>query len=106
MKLVVFGYKMVSYQYFMDEMKPYELQLLIDSISFTDINGWEQTRLKMYTTASLFAKKGLKTSDIMQFSWDGKEDEPPKEITQTDIDRLKARAKLIQKQLTNNGSNI
>ena len=98
--MLVFGYRMVGYEYFMDKMQPYEVETMIEAIPYADRPTWEQTRLKIFSTASMFSKNALSVTDIMRFKWDALETEPDTEITQPEIDRLKQTAKSFEQILT------
>lgn len=77
-------------------MEPYELTALLESIPYADRATWEQTRLRIFSTASMFSKRELKIHDIMKFPWDKHEDtqEAPSD---KELQRLKDTAeKLIQ----------
>lgn len=102
MRMLVFEFRVVDYVYFLDRMQPYEITDIIEALPYADRNQWEQTRLKIFSTASMFSKSNLSVTDIMKFKWD-EDDEPQQDITQTDIDRLKQQAKLFQTTLTNDG---
>lgn len=84
----------------MDKMQEHEIPLLVQGIPQADRPQWEQCRLRTYATASMFSKKTLRLTDIMQFAWDEKADKPelPKEITQSEIESLKQQAKLFEKK--------
>ena len=97
--MLVFEFRVVDYLYFLDRMQPYEITNIIEAIPYVDRNQWEQTRLKIFSTASMFSKSNLTVTDIMRFKWDEEKDEPKTEIQQTDIDRLKQQAKLFEKNL-------
>lgn len=97
--MLVFEFRIVDYVYFLDRMQPYELTNIIEALPYIDRNQWEQTRLKIFSTASMFSKSNLTVTDIMRFKWDEENDEPKQDITQTDIDRLKQQAKLFEKNL-------
>lgn len=99
MRMLVFEFRIVDYVYFLDRMQPYEITNIIEAIPYADRNQWEQTRLKIFSTASMFTKNQLTVTDIMRFKWDEVNDEPQTEIQQTDIDRLKQQAKLFEKNL-------
>lgn len=110
LRLLVYEFRMVSYDYFCDQMQPYEVANLIDCIPYTDRPQWEQTRLKIFSTASMFSKGSMTVKDIMQFPWesdDGAETEPmTQEITGGDIERLKQQAKLFINSQQNNGTGL
>lgn len=97
--MLVFEFRVVDYNYFLDELQPYEITNIIEALPYADRNQWEQTRLKIFSTASMFSKNQLTVTDIMKFKWDEDEKEPQQDITQNDIDRLKEQAKLFSKNL-------
>lgn len=97
LKVFCFQYKIVSVQYFLDELQPYEINTYIENIKYLDTNNWEQTRLLMYVIAQVNSKKQLDVKDILKFAWDNTKLET--EIKTDDIQRLKERSKQIQKQL-------
>lgn len=106
--MLVYEFRMVTYDYFCDVMQPYEVANMIDCIPYTDRPQWEQTRLKIFSTASMFSKGNLTVKDIMCFPWESDEAETEpmtQEITGGDIERLKQQAKLfINSQ--NNGTGL
>lgn len=99
--MLVFEFRMVEYAYFLDVLQPYELTNIFEAIPFADRTLWEQTRLKIFSTASMFSKSDLSVTDILKFKWDEEAPEAQTDITQTDIDRLKEQAKLFETTLTN-----
>ena len=104
MRLLVFEFRMVDYVYFLDRMQPYELTNIFEAIPYVDRTLWEQCRLKIFSTASMFSKNNLSVTDIMRFKWDDETEETHEtEITQNDIERLKQQAKLFETTLTNDG---
>lgn len=101
--MVVFEYKACTLQYFLDEMKHYELDIILSMLEYTNKQNWEQTRFLSYITAQSQSTKKLNPQDILKFSWDEATNKENKNttITKEDIDRLKRKAqKIIQdKQL-------
>lgn len=57
LKLLVVENKLVSYQYFMDEMQMYEIFDLIDLIPWANKTSYEQMRLVMWATLKPYLKK-------------------------------------------------
>jgi hypothetical protein len=51
-------------------MRVYEVEPIIEGLPLTDRNLWEQTRIKVYSTASMFSKNKIHVQDIMSFPWD------------------------------------
>lgn len=100
-------YKIVPVQYFLDEMKGYEADIIFDNIDEYDRLGWEHTRMQMYSSLAPYSKKKLKLEDVMELPWDKKardkrkRDKQPKEIeiSNRDRDTMKRRAKQIEEML-------
>lgn len=80
-------------------MRYYELGPISDGLSGCDRALWEQTRLKIYSTASMFSKNKIDIKDIMTFPWEQTEEEPVTEMTNTDKERLSKRAEMIARTL-------
>ena len=99
LRLLVFEFRVISYEYFCDNLQPYELAVLIDGLPYLDRNTWEQTRVKVFSTASMFSKQKPRLTDIMQFAWDEEKanTELPKEITETEINDLRQQAKQFER---------
>ena len=99
-KLVVFEYKACDLRYFLDDLKPYELNVILSLLEYNTKQDWEQTRLKCYINAQTQSSKKLNITDIAKFTWDN--EATNKEIKNTtitteDIERLKRKAeKIIQ----------
>lgn len=96
MRIVVFEFRIITYDYFMDKCNEWELNDIIDNIPYLDRNLWDSQRLNAYITAQVNSKKKLTQQDICKFKWDEKNiedfvrDEKATIMTQDDIDRLKA----------------
>ena len=80
----------------MDIMPIYEAELYMEHSYLSSKENWEQTRLQLLVSAQANSKKKLKLQDILKFPWDGKSEK--KSIDKTDIERLEAKAKEIEKQ--------
>ena len=99
---LVFGYRLVSYEYFLDHLQEYEIPLLVQGIPQADRPQWEMCRLRTFATASMFSKKNLKLTDIMQFAW---ETDRKKQIQAPETGKrneLKAIAKQFERQFNGN----
>ena len=100
-------YKLVSYEYFMDDLKDWELELLIDNISWSTKNDWEQTRMIMYASLVPHVKKGTikEASDILPLPTDsnGKfaNNNHDYEVSNEQIEILKQRSAHLEKILNN-----
>lgn len=78
-------------------MQWYEINGAMKYEHYKNKEQWEQTRLLSYVIAQVNSKKKLKVDDIIEFSWENKQDEstPSKE----EFERLKNKAnQYIEKQ--------
>ena len=93
--MLVFEYKVVDYQYFMDEMQEYEINNIVENLKFADKNKWESARLIAYVIAKANFKNIKKAQDFLPLPWDEQSNTTNKKkpkntnITQEEIDRLK-----------------
>jgi len=86
-----------SPSYFFDEMTFLELAIICDNLQYRYRDSWEQTRLLAYIQAQSNSTKKLKPTDIVKFQWDEQgEKTQPSVITETDIQRLKEKAKAFE----------
>lgn len=69
-RLLCFEYRVIDVEYFLDKMDVNECVWILRNLAFTDRNQWEMTRLKIYSTVSMFSKGRLKPDDIIKFPWD------------------------------------
>ena len=103
LKQFVFVDKLISYEYFMDELKDYELELLLEAHDECDKASWEQTRLLMYSFLAPYQKKGSNTRpvDVLPLPWDGKHqdlEEHNTEIANQQIEMLRAKSEALIKK--------
>ena len=92
-------FKLVSLEYFMDELQSWEVNELLECLKYANQASWEQTRWLMYVVAQVNSRKQLKLQDILHFPWD--DEKMDTTISDADIKRLKARAKSIERDLLN-----
>lgn len=78
-------------------MQQYEAKLIIDNLKYLDRTSWEQTRLRIFSTASMFSKGGMRLQDIMEFPWE--KEGATTDITNSERDRLKARAEELARTM-------
>lgn len=90
----------ISPSYFLDEMQFYEVDLFLNGYEKRCHDGWEQTRTIAYMVAQVNSTKTLNPAKILPFSWDKKEIKSV-EATKEDIERLRTKAKDIEKVLNN-----
>ena len=86
-------------EYFMSDLQDFEVELLYENLKYADRPSWEQTRLLAFILAQVNSKKKLEMTDIMYFPWDRPEDIHDIEMTNEQRDRLKEKAKAMEKIL-------
>lgn len=62
--MLVIDYKVIEYEYFMDECQEYEIQLLSEMIPWSTHQEMEQTRMIMYTVCSPYMKHKKKITEF------------------------------------------
>lgn len=70
MKILCFEYKVVSVQYFMDDMRVTELDTIIDNVKFCDRSAWDTARIICLISAQKASKKKLRLRDLFELPWD------------------------------------
>lgn len=105
--MVVIQYGIVSLEYFLDKMKPYELSIICSSLHLRIKESWEQARMIAYVTAQSQSTKKMKPTDIIKFAWEEKKTQQPKKqqapMTMEDFERIKAVALEREKLLKEKG---
>lgn len=99
-RIFCFEFKVVSIEYFLDEMQEYEVNTIIENLPYLDRTSWEQHRFQVYSNVQMNSKKKLSPTDIMKFAWDKEENTS---ITSQEIERLKNKSKEISNTIINNG---
>ena len=94
--MLVFEYKVVDYQYFMDEMQEYEINNIVENLKYADKNKRESARLIAWEIDKANFKNIKKAQDFLPLPWDettsnttAKKKPKNTNITQEEIDRLK-----------------
>lgn len=91
MRVLCVEYKLVTIDYFLDQMQEYELNHLLDMIQYTDKPIYESARLISYFSISPYLKKKIPMDEFMPLPFDesvGEEIEP-KQLTQKMINKIK-----------------
>lgn len=97
MALLCIEYKVVSIQYFMDVMQPFELNILLENMSKSVKSDWERARQICYTITQVNSKKHLKPSDVMKLPWDNDTKKAKKNVDTDALNKLAARMKEMNK---------
>lgn len=80
-----------------------EVESFLDGLNRRNRESWEQTRLLGYIIAQSNSTKTLKQTDILRFPWDDATDEnKDTSVTDEEIERLRAKAKIVESQLNAN----
>lgn len=67
---MVIEYKIVTYEYFLDRMQPYEIQPLIDMLPWANKQSLEQTRLLLWGSLSPYLKHKKTAEQMMPLKTD------------------------------------
>lgn len=97
--ILVFQFKVVTVEYFMDKMTEWEINDIMDNLPYLDRNLWETCRLNTYINMRMNTTKELELTDIIKFKWDDVSNNTDKggiEISNEDIQRLKEKAKHLK----------
>ena len=99
--ILVFQYKLISYEYFNDQMSFYEVNDLMEGIDYVDRVSWEQTRVLGYLSMAPHCKK-LDMKKILPFKWDEDDNNTSQEkkvtsISNEDIEKLKLESEKYEK---------
>ena len=76
-------YKACTTQYFLDEMKSYELSIILDNLNCCVKNSWEMCRQIMCSNLIPYSKKKIKPSDVLTLPWDNKGQNKKREVKVT-----------------------
>lgn len=105
LQLICVQYGIVSFDYFLDKMKPYELVIICDSLHLRTKDSWEQSRMIAYIIAQVNSKKHLKPTDIITFGWEKQNKDTKKNsaITVDEVEQIKKVALEREKLLKEKG---
>ena len=101
---MVIQYGIVSMEYFLDKMKPYELTIICEKLHLRTKDQWEQARMISYLIAQVNSNKKLKPTDIINFAWEKQvTKEEPHNYSIDEVERIKAIALEREKKLKEKG---
>ena len=93
----------------MDSLQEYEVEPIIQNLEYNEQGDWSRTRFLAYCNIQKSSTKKLKPTDLITFPWE-KEDDNTDQIntnseplTQSEIERLKEQARIIQQTLETDG---
>lgn len=76
-----------------------EVRCFLEGLSRRHRESWEQTRIVAYVIAQANSTKDLEPSDVLCFPWDEKEVHRQTTVTDAEMERLREKAKLIEKEI-------
>nr|DAW10147.1 MAG TPA: hypothetical protein [Caudoviricetes sp.] len=86
-------------------MQEYEVESIIENLEYNDRNGWMQTRFLSYCNIQKSSSKRISPQDLITFPWEKEEssteqiNDNSEPLTQSKIDELKAKARIISQTL-------
>lgn len=96
--MICFEYELVPVQYFLDEMPLWDLNDLVDGISYKGRQDWERTRTGAYLTMAPHCKR-LDIKKVLPFPWDKDTSDEDTAISNSDIERLKKLSKQFENKI-------
>ena len=87
--MLVLEAKVIGYEYFMDELQPYESQLLIEMLPWATKQQMEQTRMLMYSFTAPYMKNKKKITDFFPLPTD--KTEPIERLEGAELDEARKR---------------
>jgi len=102
MQVLCFEYRVVTVEYFLDQMQDYEVPLLLDGLKYLDRNQWEQSRLHYALLVNMFSKEKHSAMELIPMPWDDgykEHEEHETEMSNEDRDRLQERAEKLARMI-------
>lgn len=76
-----------------------EVRCFLEGLGRRNRESWEQTRIVAYVIAQANSTKDLEPSDVLCFPWDEKEEKGQTTVTDEEMERLREKVKLIEKEI-------
>nr|WP_317473164.1 hypothetical protein [Bacteroides hominis (ex Liu et al. 2022)]MDV6156499.1 hypothetical protein [Bacteroides hominis (ex Liu et al. 2022)] len=89
----------VAPDYFLDKMTLAEVRCFLEGLIRRNRESWEQTRIVAYVIAQANSTRDLEPSDVLCFPWDVKEEKGQTTVTDEEMEMLREKAKLIEKEI-------
>lgn len=101
MRLLVIQYKVIDYQYFMDELQDYELTYLLENYQFSYKDEWEQTRYLMHCAIAPYSKEKYDSmADFFRLPTDPEKTEIHKtDISNDEIKKMREMSAYFEKNV-------
>ena len=81
----------------------YEADLLLENAYMVDQAAAERMRMMCWMTAQVNSTKKLEPEDIISFSWEKKEKDPPRFLSNEEVEGMQSFAQQIKSQILKNG---
>lgn len=100
-RVLCFEHRIVTIEYFMDEMELYEVNTIIKDLKYIDRTSRELSRYEIYAIAQSNSSKKLKMTDILQLPWDEEGKNTGTAVTEEQAKEMRDRMKRLEKQIQN-----
>lgn len=80
----------ISPEYVLDQITWREVNSLLEEVEISSRDGWEQTRMIMWSVVQSQSSKKIDMKQILPFDWD-KEDKASIAVTKEDVEAFKIR---------------
>lgn len=97
-------YKVVSYEYFMDDITEYELELLAKNLAYADKSSWEMSRMIMYASLLPYFKSGQHKTpqEILPLATDNDTKQQTTSLTNEEFNAMNERALAMEQFFAKN----
>lgn len=99
-RVLCFEHRIVTVEYFMDEMEMYEINTIIKDLKYVDRNQREIDRMKLLVEMQANSKSRINIEDYMPLPWD-KEKNTGTKVDEQQAEEFKNRMKQLEKQIQN-----
>lgn len=100
-RVLCFEYRIVTVDYFMNEMELYEVNSIIKNIKYVDRNQREIDRYKLLVEIQANSKNKVKVEDVMPLPWDSENKNTGTKIDEDQAKEMRERMKQLEKQIQN-----
>lgn len=99
LKTLVFEYRVVSFEYFMEELSIFQAWKCLENTSFTDFTQRILIRYAIWSlyNSNAFAKNNMQVEDILPLPWD--EEKNNKNVTEAQVRDAESIAKSIEEMM-------
>lgn len=98
-------HKIMSYEYFMDELQDYEIQTLSGMLEYVDYDEWRRTRILYHGIVSPYLKRPQSMTKMMPLPGDDDQEDHIIEMTNKERDTMRERSKQLAQKMFKKDSN-